>query len=137
MGLVLTLKRRQYSDQEKQGMSTGKKVALGLGGLATAAGAVYGAKKGVFGAGAMRSVNKTLYNAGNKMAASGNQTIANLGTKAATSGAKDYGKAVAKTTAQNAMNAGMGQTQALRAGVTRGSAVTKGMMNNIPAAPKA
>lgn len=78
MASTFRLKRKLYSD-DKGGMSTGKKLALG--GLAAGA-AILGAKKGAFGANIMAKTNTGLMKAGKA-----------VGGKV---GAKDFGVARAK-----------------------------------------
>lgn len=76
MGLILKLKRKTYSDDE--GMSTGKKVALGIAGTAATAGAAFlGAKKGVFGANAVRQANMLQGKAGLMMNNAGMKIMGN------------------------------------------------------------
>lgn len=79
------LKRKLYSD-EKKGMGTGTKLALG--GLATGA-AIFGAKKGAFGANIMAKTNTGLMKAGRAVGGK-------FGDKMMMSGAKDFGIARAK-----------------------------------------
>lgn len=82
--ITYTLKRKTYSDNE--GMSTGKKVALGVGATlgATALG-IAGARRGVFGAKAALGTNKAWMKAG-KALRSDSMML---------SGAEKYGKAKA------------------------------------------
>lgn len=81
MASTFRLKRKLYSD-DKGGMSTGKKLALG--GLAAGA-AILGAKKGAFGANIMAKTNKAGKAVGGK-----------VGDRMMMSGAKDFGVARAK-----------------------------------------
>lgn len=81
MASTFRLKRKLYSD-DKGGMSTGKKLALG--GLAAGA-AILGAKKGAFGANIMAKTNTGLMKAGKA-----------VGDRMMMSGAKDFGVARAK-----------------------------------------
>lgn len=90
------LKRKFYSD-EKSGMGTGAKVALGtLGTLGVAAGSFYGARKGLFGARMAKGANKLYMSAGSRLGSKG--MIA--------SGAKDYGAAAATMKNNAAIKAG-------------------------------
>lgn len=77
MASTFRLKRKLYSD-DKGGMSTGKKLALG--GLAAGA-AILGAKKGAFGANIMKA---------------GKAVGGKVGDRMMMSGAKDFGVARAK-----------------------------------------
>lgn len=88
MATTFKLKRKLYSDDEKKGMGTGTKLALGA---ATLAGGLYGAKKGMFGNTARMAVNKGWMSVGKT-----------LGSKSMIkSGATDYAKgAVNKNIAQ-------------------------------------
>ena len=82
MASTFRLKRKLYSD-DKGGMSTGKKLALG--GLAAGA-AILGAKKGAFGANIMAKTNTGLMKAAR----------GKVGDRMMMSGAKDFGVARAK-----------------------------------------
>lgn len=83
---IFRLKRKLYSSDEKKGMGTGTKLALGAAGLA---GAAFGAKKGMFGAGMQVRMNKGLMKAGKAVGGG-------LGDKMMMSGAKDFGVGRAK-----------------------------------------
>lgn len=72
------LKRKTFSDNNQE-MSTGTKVVLGLGSLATLAGAGYGASKGMFGTGAQRWMGKNMVRFGARN--SGVEAIAKADTK--------------------------------------------------------
>ena len=85
MASTFRLKRKLYSD-DKGGMSTGKKLALG--GLAAGA-AILGAKKGAFGANIMAKTNTGLMKAGKAVGGK-------VGDRMMMSGAKDFGVARAK-----------------------------------------
>lgn len=85
MASTFRLKRKLYSD-DKDGMSTGKKLALG--GLAAGA-AILGAKKGAFGANIMAKTNTGLMKAGKAVGGK-------VGDRMMMSGAKDFGVARAK-----------------------------------------
>lgn len=84
---TFVLKRKLYAEDpnqpKKSGMGLGTKLALGA---AAVGGSLYGAKKGMFGARAMKSVNTGLMKAGQKVGG-------NVGDKMILSGAGDYGKA--------------------------------------------
>ena len=82
MASTFRLKRKLYSD-DKGGMSTGKKLALG--GLAAGA-AILGAKKGAFGANIMAKTNTGLMKAGKAVGGK-------VGDRMMMSGAKDFGVA--------------------------------------------
>lgn len=84
MASTFRLKRKLYSD-DKGGMSTGKKLALG--GLAAGA-AILGAKKGAFGANIMAKTNTGLK--------AGKAVGGKVGDRMMMSGAKDFGVARAK-----------------------------------------
>lgn len=85
MASTFRLKRKLYSD-DKGGMSTGKKLALG--GLAAGA-AILGAKKGAFDANIMAKTNTGLMKAGKAVGGK-------VGDRMMMSGAKDFGVARAK-----------------------------------------
>ena len=73
---TFVLKRKTFSD-EKEGMSTGKKLALGTAGtLATAGLAFAGAKTGKLGVGLQKSANKAWASGGQLL---GNQKMVNSG----------------------------------------------------------
>lgn len=88
MASTFRLKRKLYSD-DKGGMSTGKKLALG--GLAAGA-AILGAKKGAFGA----KTNTGLMKAGKAVGGK-------VGDRMMMSGAKDFGVARATKQIDNAL----------------------------------
>ena len=74
MATTYTLKRKTYSEEDgnKSGMSTGKKIALGVGATAATAGLAFaGARRGMLGTGAMKSTNAMWAKAGNKIGAQG------------------------------------------------------------------
>ena len=74
MATIYTLKRKTYSEEDgnKSGMSTGKKIALGVGATAATAGLAFaGARRGMLGTGAMKSTNAMWAKAGNKIGAQG------------------------------------------------------------------
>lgn len=79
MASTFRLKRKLYSD-DKGGMSTGKKLALG--GLAAGA-AILGAKKGAFGANIMAKTNGLMK--------AGKAVGGKVGDRMMMSGAKDFG----------------------------------------------
>lgn len=83
MASTFRLKRKLYSD-DKGGMSTGKKLALG--GLAAGA-AILGAKKGAFGANIIAKTNTGLMKAGKAVGGK-------VGDRMMMSGAKDFGVAL-------------------------------------------
>lgn len=80
MATTFKLKRKLYSDDEKKGMGTGTKLALGA---ATLAGGFYGARKGMFGNTARLGANKMYMSAGKALGSKG----------MVKSGAKDYATA--------------------------------------------
>ena len=87
MASTFRLKRKLYSD-DKGGMSTGKKLALG--GLAAGA-AILGAKKGAFGANIMAKTNTGLMKAGKAVGGK-------VGDRMMMSGAKQIDNALLKKT---------------------------------------
>lgn len=87
MASTFRLKRKLYSD-DKGGMSTGKKLALG--GLAAGA-AILGAKKGAFGANIMAKTNTGLMKAGKAVGGE-------VGDRMMMSGAKQIDNALLKKT---------------------------------------
>jgi len=96
MATIYTIKRKTYSEEEskKSGMSTGGKVALGLGATAaTSALAFAGARRGMFGAKTAMNANKMWGNLGSRV---GSKKMVN-------SAANQYGKAVEKATAKRLM----------------------------------
>lgn len=95
MASSFRLKRKLYSS-DKEGSSFGKK-ALAIGGtLAATAGAFYGAKKGMFGAGAQNWAGNAWAKAGKSL---GSQSMIK-------SGARDVGMAQAKQASSAAVKAG-------------------------------
>ena len=91
MASTFILKRKTFSDNENKGSGIGKKLAIGAGALAATAGAFYGAKRGVFGAGAQKWAGKTWGQAGKLLGSD----------KMMQSGAKSYGQGAAKAQQAN------------------------------------
>lgn len=85
---TFVLKRKLYAEDpnNKSGMGLGTKLALGA---ATVGGSLYGAKKGMFGARAMKAVNTGVMNVGRMVGGKTGESIIR-------SGAADYGKAKAR-----------------------------------------
>lgn len=110
MASSFRLKRKLYSS-DKEGSSFGKK-ALAIGGtLAATAGAFYGAKKGMFGAGAQKWAGSTYGKIG-KAVGSDNMML---------SGANSYGQGVAKQMANH-------RDALIKAGTSKNAAYTNEQM---------
>lgn len=75
MASTFILKRKTFADpqQQQNKSSLGKKLAIGAGTIAATAGALYGAKRGVFGNNLMLKTNQRLTKMGT--------SVANFGTK--------------------------------------------------------
>lgn len=96
---MIILRQKAYSGEDKEGMSTGKKVALGLGATALAAGTAFaGARRGMLGVNAQKVTNTWIAKGGSRLAGSSNETIQGLGNRMMNSGISGYG-AAAKTEA--------------------------------------
>lgn len=70
---IYKLQRKTFSEENGQKSSFGKKLAIAGGTAAAIGGGLYGAKKGVFGAGAQRWTGEQMMNLGMKK--SGAKTI--------------------------------------------------------------
>ena len=90
MASTFILKRKTFAENDQRS-GWGKKLAVGAGALAATAGAFYGAKRGVFGAGAQKWAGKTWGKAG-KFLGNDNMML---------SGAKSYGEGAAKAQQAN------------------------------------
>lgn len=87
----MIIRRKTFAENEGSGM--GKKLLKGAAVVAGTAGAVYGAKKGMFGTGAQMGVNKGIMKAGKALGSD----------KMILSGAQDYGRGAAKKAANMAL----------------------------------
>ncbi len=106
MSTTFILKRKYFADQgdqQKKGMSTGAKVAAGVG---TAALAFAGARRGAFGGNIAMKANNAYINAGKRLAQSKSATISGLGTGMVQSGAEKWAAGSAQLKNQVAKRAG-------------------------------
>jgi len=114
MATTYTLKRKTFADpnqsgEKKKGMSTGAKIAAGIGTAALAYGA---ARRGAFGVGASRATNRIWGQAGQKLQKSGFEGLQKVGTNMEKNALKTHGRVVYNN-AQGIL-AGSGSTKEIK-----------------------
>lgn len=121
---TFVLKRKLYADEENSGMSTGKKVALGVAGAgATAAGLFAGARRGYLGTNLMRRSNDLWGRAGVKLQ---NIGLNKMGNSMVESAGSKYGEAMSRRTRESMLAHNDVITNARLAGETSVAKGTKG-----------